>query len=177
MGANMNLFKGLVGGLLLFFGQRVFWLFVGGVGFAAGLELSNAVLASQPENTRLIAAIVLGVLGAVLALFLQKLAVALAGFFMGGLVVSAVLNMIGQQQNPLAWLFMLIGALIGAGLIVGLFNWALILLSSLGGAMLITQAFQLEALVSGGLFIVLFLVGFISQANTYTRAKRAKEDR
>jgi hypothetical protein len=167
-----DLIKGILGAVLLFFGRRLFWLFVGAVGFVAGLELGNFIFPNQPETTHLIVAVVFGIVGVLLAFFLQKIAVMLAGLIVGGLFVWGLLNVIGQQTHPQAWLFILIGAVIGAALVAGVFNWALMILSAVGGALLITQAVHLTQILSGLVFLGLLLVGFTFQARSYRRVKR-----
>jgi hypothetical protein len=75
----------LAGIALLLAGRRLFWLFVGVVGFFAGLRFALQVLGPRAD-LRWIVALAAGLLGIVLAIALQRLAVALAGFFVGGYV-------------------------------------------------------------------------------------------
>jgi hypothetical protein len=62
-----------------------------------------------------------------------------------------------------SWLPFLIGGFIGALLLVVLFNWALIVLSSLAGANFILQGIRITALPAVGLFILLVVVGIVIQ--------------
>ena len=68
----------LVGIAVLLLGRKLFWLFVGAVGFVIGLGLAFQLLVEQPEWLILIAALVIGLAGAVLAIFAQKVAVVIA---------------------------------------------------------------------------------------------------
>ena len=69
----------LFGVALLTTGRKLYWLFVGVVGFVAGISLSRLLFKSETQWVLLAIALVAGVLGAVLALFLQGLAVGAAG--------------------------------------------------------------------------------------------------
>ena len=69
----------VVGLLLLLAGRRLFWLFVAVAGFVAGVEAVPYVLPLQTELFTLVVGLAFGLLGALLAFFLQKLAIAIAG--------------------------------------------------------------------------------------------------
>src|SRR5262245_52324544 len=89
----------IVGLAVLLFGRRLFWLFVGAVGFAVGLHVARAVLADRPEWVVLIAALILGLIGAMLAIVFQWLAVGLGGFAAGvegSLLVAGALGWDGS---------------------------------------------------------------------------------
>jgi hypothetical protein len=162
----------LVGLLLLLLGRRLFWLFVAVVGFVVGVEAAQYVLPHQTELFTLIVALVLGLLGALLAIFLQKVAIALAGFAGGGylaIVLGApLLGGVGIKY-PGAWLCFLVGGILGAILLMVFFNWALIILSSLHGAHLILRALPTPQHYFTILLVALALVGIFIQASTYRR--------
>src|SRR5947207_7507424 len=81
----------LIGVVILFFGRRLFWLCVAAVGFAAGIEIAPHLVQQPSPVLALTFALVLGFIGALLALFLQKVAIAIAGFLSGGkLALAAV---------------------------------------------------------------------------------------
>lgn len=154
----------LVGIVLLLFGRRLFWLFVGAVGFIAGMEWGATVLGKQPETVALLFALVIGVVCALLALAIQRIAVAIAGGFVGGMFamqLATAAGFSGQTNHIIAFL---IGALVAALLISLLFDWALIVLSSLAGGSLIAQMLlsgrSLEMIAA----LVLCIVGIVFQA-------------
>src|SRR3989440_11207642 len=74
----------LIGAIILFFGRKLFWLCVAAVGFAAGVEFAPHLMHEPTPVLQLSIAIVFGFVGALLALFLQKIAIAVAGFLAGG---------------------------------------------------------------------------------------------
>jgi hypothetical protein len=154
----------LIGVGLLFFGRRAFWLFVASAGFVAGLSLANSIL-QVPESIGLIIGIGIGLLAALLAIFLQRFAINLAGFLVGGYIalqLLPVLNLEGGWWTTV--LTFIIGGAIGVFLVGMFLDWALISLSALAGASLVTEALN----ISGGLgmvvFVILIVVGVVFQA-------------
>jgi hypothetical protein len=162
----------ILGLLLLLLGRRLFWLFVAVAGFVVGVEAAPYVLPHQSELFLLVVALVLGLIGALLALFLQKVAIALGGFAAGGylaLVLCAPLLGGAGIEYPGAWLCFLIGGILGAILLFVFFNWALIILSSVHGAHLILRAISPPHHYFTLLFVILALAGIVIQAATYRR--------
>src|SRR5688500_8251535 len=131
--------------LLLFLGRRLFWLFVGLVGFFAGLTFAARFFSEQSGMELLLIAAGCGIVGVLLAFCLQKLAIAVAGFLAGGLFATNLLESAAMQVPPLVPF--LIGGIIGAILLLTIFDWALILLSSVTGATLLSRALPLEPLL------------------------------
>ncbi len=149
---------------LLVFGRKLFWLFVGVIGFASGIHLATRFFPGQPEWMILAIALVAGVLGALLALFLQWLAIGLAGFLAGAYIVVRVLSVSGLGTSGINWILFLIGGIIGLILMIILFDWALIILSSLVGAGLITESIHVAHSSGLFLFIVLVIAGVLVQS-------------
>src|SRR5437879_6770759 len=79
----------LIGVVILFFGRKLFWLCVAAVGFAVGVEIAPHIIQEPSSILGLIVALALGLLGALLALFLQKVAIAVLGFLAGGYLAGA----------------------------------------------------------------------------------------
>lgn len=157
----------LLGLALLLAGRRLFWLFVGTIGFAVARELVTPLVASDSRGVALIVALIAGLAGAVLAIFMQKVAIGLAGALAGAYYVNVFLASWPARDPWVGWVIMLIGAIIGALLLLLLFKWALILFSSVAGAYLIVRAlvpFGMSDELKGGLFLALLLVGVFVQA-------------
>jgi len=161
-----------VGLALLFFGRQLFWLFVAGAGFAAGLALATDLFQGQPDWLVLAVAVIAGVLGAVLSIFLQRLAVGLAGFFTGAYTVLTVVARLGYQDW--VWIAALCGGILGALLVIVLFDWALIILSALTGALLVVDKLRLEPSLELLAFAVLLVAGIVSQAAQLRRQLRTE---
>ena len=74
----------IIGVVILFFGRKLFWLCVAAVGFAVGVKIAPLLVNESASLLALLIALIFGVLGALLALFLQKVAIAVLGFLAGG---------------------------------------------------------------------------------------------
>src|SRR5215467_8179107 len=90
---NARLLAFLVGAVLLVLGRRLFWLFVGIVGFVTVYRLSLEALHVHPFAVRLALALVAGLFGVLLAVFVQRLAVGLAGFLVGAWFAAGLLGL------------------------------------------------------------------------------------
>jgi hypothetical protein len=166
----------IVGAIILFFGRSLFWLFVAVAGFLGGYYLAKNNLDLHPQTTLVVVACIVGVICAVISIFLQKLAIAIAGFFSGGYLAMNLAYATGLQV-PMMVAFV-VGGIIGALLVWVIFDWALILLSSLTGALLITQGLQqykLTDMVILIAFVVLLIIGIAVQAAQLRKPKPAPE--
>jgi hypothetical protein len=166
----MMLLRILVGIGLLVMGRRLFFLFVGLIGFITGIHLASHFFPGQPEWMILAIGLMAGVLGALLALLLQWMAVGLAGFLAGGYITLSVLHVLGLGIRT-DWLPFLIGGILGTLLTIFLFYWALIILSSLAGAGLIMETFHVDHWVETFLFIVLSIAGIVIQSVSMKRRR------
>lgn len=164
----------VLGVLLLTCGRKLFWLFVAAIGFVAGAYVAKMWMQSAPPLVSFLAAVACGVLGAVLARGVQKLAVALAGFFAGGYLLTVLLSLGAVQAPGREWLSFLIGGVIGAVLMVVLFEWTLIVLSSIGGAHLITMEFHFHAAAMLALTTALVVCGVLVQTKLIGETGKSK---
>jgi uncharacterized membrane protein YeaQ/YmgE (transglycosylase-associated protein family) len=158
----------LVGIVLLIFGRKLFWLFVAAMGFIVGTEIATSLFEHQP-GLILISALVLGLVGAIVALFLQKVAVGIGGFLAAGYFVMTVLSAWALQAPERAWISFLVGGVIGAVLMIYIFDWALIIFSSISGTHLIIHSFQMNQAMASALFVALVVVGILVQARLLAR--------
>jgi drug/metabolite transporter (DMT)-like permease len=157
----------LVGIAVLFLGRRLFWLFVAAVGFILGLALAIDLLPQLPDWVILVAALVFGLVGALIAVIAQRVAIIIAGFFMGGYALLWLLQLFSLNPDRLDWLIFIVGGIIGAILVQFLFDAALIVLSALAGATLIAQVTNFSPPVTAVLFVVLLVLGIIVQAQMW----------
>jgi hypothetical protein len=172
----MEILRIVVGVCLLIFGRKLFWLLVAAIGFLAALGLASEVLHSQPQPVAIIAAVLVGLLGALLAIFLQKVAVVIAGMVAGGYSALLLMNWFGSNTAHFPWIPVIIGAIVGALLMAMLFEWALILLSSVTGAYLIAQVVDGGFSASLALFAVLSIVGIVVQAKSRKGRRHKKKE-
>jgi len=159
----------LIGIVILFFGRKLFWLCVAAVGFVAGVELAPHLVTEPSPLLQLTVAIVLGIIGTLLALFLQKIAIAVFGFLAGGKLAGAIAAAFFVHYAHYSAVIFAVGGLIGAILLLTLFNWALIVISSLIGAHLIQSAIVLPPTGSTIVFLGLAVIGMVVQAASVRR--------
>ena len=164
----------LLGILVLLFGRRLYWLLVAIAGFLAGLLIVNAELVGQPAWLTMLVACGVGVLGALLALLLQRLAFALIGFFTGaylGLAVAQATNLASSSAY-----FWLAGAAVGVVAAILLTDWALIVLSAAVGATTIAAHVPVDQAVRPLVVLGLLVVGVIVQARQLRSHSSAPPD-
>lgn len=154
----------LLAGLgLVFFGRKLFWFFVGIGGFLAGWYLAQEYLPPEHEMLMVIMAGAAGLIGVLLALLLQKVAVLVGGFLAGGYA----LLMLSPGLGPLAGVHpaipFVLGGILGAILMRLVFDAGLIILSSLAGAALILEVLHVKEPLHLPLLIVIALIGTVVQ--------------
>jgi hypothetical protein len=167
--ALVNLLLGIV---LLILGRKLFWLFVGVAGFLVGMEIAERFV-TGPEGMKLLIAIAAGILGAVIAVFLQKVAIAIGGYVTVELLRASALfpKALAGIQGTAVSVPYIIGGIIGAVLLFILFDWGLIVLSSLSGASLIVHGINLQSHALLLLFAVLVVVGILVQAQIKRKSR------
>jgi hypothetical protein len=106
----------------------------------------------------------------------------LAGFMGGGYAAATLFEAAGLGRLLMAdmpyrwWVVFIVGGILGAVLIGVLFDWALIALSSVIGAMLITQAVPILGVGRALLFVGLVAVGVAVQWFLMRRDRSSRSD-
>jgi hypothetical protein len=168
---SVGIVGALIGIVILFFGRKLFWLCVAAVGFAAGVEIAPHLVHEPSPLLALTVALVLGLIGALLALFLQKIAIAVLGFLAGGKLAGSIAAAFFVQYAQYSTIIFVVGGIIGAILLLVLFDWALIVVSSLIGAHLIQSTIVLPPSGSTIVFIGLTILGIVVQAASLRRSQ------
>ena len=165
MNFSVPIVGALIGAVILFFGRKLFWLCVAAIGFAAGVELAPHLVHEPSALLSLTIAILLGIIGALLAVFLQKIAIGVLGFLAGGKLAGAIAAAFFVHYAQHSTIVFVIGGIIGAVLLLVLFDWALIVVSSLIGAHLIVYQSAIVLPQSGSIivFIGLAVLGVLVQ--------------
>ncbi len=157
----------ILGIVLLLFGRMLFWLFVAATGFLLGIELAGVLLPDQPEWLRFLAAIIAGIVGGIVGIVAQRLAFALGGFFAGG---YAALMIVAQWEIPLQPMgCVIIGGLLGAVVAFFVMDWAIIVLSSVAGAICLVTVANLAPAIAAMLILLLTIVGIAVQGRRLAR--------
>jgi hypothetical protein len=158
----------LIGLAALLFGRQLYWLFVAAAGFVLGFNLAQNLLQTDVAWLAIVIGLAVGALGALLAVFFQRLAIAIAGFVTGGyllgqLAASLQIAAAADTFAPVNLIIYIVGGIIGAVLVTVFFDPALILLSAILGATLTTpvaaEFLNLDPTLRAVLYIVLLVLG------------------
>jgi len=152
----------LIGGVLLFFGGRYYWLVAGGVGFLFGTSIGSAPDGGVVTGSAVAMGILFGVIAAVAAVFVTKFALGMTGFIVGGIFMVRLMEAIGWNLGS-TFVAFLVGGMLGLFLVLISQDWALIFLSVITGAGIIVNQLELDPSTAGFVYIVLFIVGFVFQ--------------
>ncbi len=169
----LSFVNAIFGTVLLVAGRKIFWLMVGVIGFIIGVQVAARFFHGS-ELTMLIAGLVLGIIFAGLAFFVESLAIGLAGFLGGGYILLSLAGLFGFDKGILTWIIFIVGGILGAALIAVLLDWALISISSLAGASLIVEAFHFESATAALIFFILVIIGVAIQGAALRREQRVK---
>lgn len=158
----------ILGLVLLVFGRKLFWLFVAIAGFLVGMEFAGVILGDQPQWVLVVVAGIAGLLGALLAVFAERIAFSLAGFFAGSYLALIVAQSLSVNGHSVVWFG--VGGVIGAMFAALVMDWAIIILSCLVGAGAVLQSVDLGQTVSFIVFVVLVSGGVVVQSRLMRRS-------
>lgn len=170
----MEIYNIIMGVILLLFGRKLFWLFIGIAGFLFGMEITGMYFGGQPQWVQLAIAIGVGCLGALLAMLAQRLAFTVGGFF-AGVFLALKVGQLFAVPGPGAMLLLIIGAgVIGAVVATLVMDMAITILACLVGAAAIVGELHLGHSVNFVVFVILAGAGFLFQEKLLPRAKKAR---
>jgi hypothetical protein len=165
----------VLGLLIILFGRKLFWLFVGFTGFFVGFDLVQQIWGEDPGSTAIIVAFVIGILGAVAAVFAQRLAITVAGFIGGGYLTFQLLGALGITSGQVTLIGTFVGAIVGTVIVGGLVDYALIVFSSVVGALAIFHEITLAPPLNLILGIALAMLGIIVQTSQLQHDEDSKD--
>jgi len=160
----LNIAKAVFGGIMLFLGRDMDWLFSIGIGLLVGLKMTALLQANTPLWMVLLLVLAIGAIGALPYVIYPESKYLVTGFLVGGYIVSEYLNnvlyvFLDTVLTGSTWLAFFVGAVIGAVFLVVTKEWGLMLSSALIGAFLIADLFinlplLTATLIASGLFIL-----------------------
>ena len=150
------------GSVLLLFGRQLYTALLGLLGFFViyGMLADVATLAS---DLRLGVAVGVGVVSALLAFVVRRVAVLLAGAMLGAGAALWAAGFYALRSEVLTWAAAVVAALLGAWALRQVFETALIVVSSFIGALLIMAALRLEGMPAHVGVAVLIVAGVAFQ--------------
>ena len=161
----------IIGGGLLITGRKLFWLLVGAIGFLVGVEIA-ARFTFRSELVLILSVIALGVVFALMAIFLETVAISMAGFLGGGLVLMRLAALFGLGGGPARIVAFVAGGIVGVILVVWLFDVALIAISTLVGTSMVVSGLPLRGAERPLLFVGLVVLGVLIQSLVMLREHR-----
>ena len=167
----LNLLNIVLGSALLLAGRKIFWLFVGAIGFVFGVEIATRFFHGS-QLIMILAGLVSGMIFAGLAVFVESIAIALAGFLGGGYVLLSVAAILGLDKGALPGIAFIVGGILGVVLVALLFDWALISISSLAGAAMVVRVLPVATATAGLIYLGLLLAGVLIQGSILRNERR-----
>ena len=151
----MLILRGIIGGIILFLGRELNFLFAGGMAALVAFRLAPKLPSSLPNWADYAFVIAFAIIVVWVVIAYERAGYFISGFFAGGYVLMERFEP-GVLTFPV--LPFIVGSVIGA-VIIGFFTeWALIVITSLIGAVYATTLFRLsqtaETLVAAGLFVI-----------------------
>lgn len=152
---NFIVLRGIAGGIILFLGRELSFLFSAAMAVFLGIRLLPFLPSSWPSWGDLAFLVALAVLAAVLTIIEKRVGYYVCGFLIGGFIMTEIYAP-GYLTIPI--LPFIIGSVFGS-VIVGLFGeWAMIIVACMIGTYLIYGVLPLygtaRTLASAGIFIV-----------------------
>jgi uncharacterized membrane protein YoaK (UPF0700 family) len=160
---NILTIRGIIGGVILFLGHELNFIFAAGMAALIGFRLTPLLPPQWPSWSDAAFMVTLAVIAAILTLLNERAGYFVSGFLAGGylLVEYFAPNVLTVPLLPF-----FVGGIIGALVLGFLTEWALIIVSAAIGASYILNLFRLnptaEILVGSGLFIVGALVQVVA---------------
>jgi hypothetical protein len=166
----MSIFTAIFGAAILLIGRQLFWVAVAGLGFILGLSYATQYYQGSPHMIILVS-LGIGLIGAILAYALERAAAGLVGFLAGWYLTLSLTEFLKWDPGKFSLFFTILGGLIGVALIFVLFDWSLIILSSLAGSAMVVQSLNFTPLINTIVFIVLLVLGVVIQGIMLTQEK------
>lgn len=143
-------------------GRRLFWLAFALAGFLLGFRLAAGMVAG-PEWLTWAVGVGAGGIAAVMAVFLEGLALAAAAFFAGVLLTVDVAAAFGVGGHPQIWLAWIAGGTVVLVLAMALLPWALAIISAALGGLMVAEGLAWPPTMRLVAFAVVAAAGLLIQ--------------
>ncbi len=160
----MSILYFFLGVILLIAGRKLYWFFSAVAGMVAGIYLGGVVLDAESQGWQIAFAVIGAILGAILAVGLQKLAIGIVGFVAGGYGALFLWQTLNLPEGRIELLPFIVGGIIAAVLVVLAFEYGLIALTSWAGSTLISRELDLTGWLGAAVFFGLIIAGVVIQA-------------
>lgn len=160
----LDIIRAVFGGVMLFLGRDMFWLFSLGIGLLVGQKMTTLLPPNSPLWMQLLLVAALGAIGVLPHIVYQESSYLVTGFLFGGFVLSEYANIVlnaflETQLSGSTWLIFFVGGVIGSFFLALIKDWGVMLATALLGAFLVANLINntnplTTSVIAGGLFIV-----------------------
>lgn len=171
---KLNALLLVIGLILVLLGRKVYLISIGILGFLGGLYLFMSFLGTAHDWRSLLFALLFGTVGSLLAFALHKAAWLFGGFCGGGVLALYFNDATGMIDVGSPVTLFLIGGGIGAILFLLVLDWALVVVTTLAGAALISWQSHLKGGAFQALFFGLTAAGLLIQGRTMRGDRKQK---
>jgi hypothetical protein len=176
----LNIVKAVFGGIMLFLGRDMEWIFSLGMGLLVGIKMTTLIEPDSPLWMFLLVVAAAGAISVLPYLVFPESRYFVTGLFFGGYLLSEYGNTVlkaflGSGLSGTTWTIFFVGAVIGAAALAFTKAWGVMFATALAGAFIVSSLFAnltslTQSLIAGGLFIT----GSIVQA-IIMRVEKAAE--
>lgn len=139
----MPIITAAIGFVMLILGRQFYGVFVGGCAYLATIYILRFFGRGQSQMELIIVPLVIGILAMALTFYMKRFAAYLAGFVAGWFIFSNLAEAIGAGSHYFTWLPLTIAGVCGALVLFPWFDVAMVLLSTVLGAILIVTSIHL----------------------------------
>jgi len=148
--------RAVLGGILLFLGRELTFLFAGGMAALIALRVSPNLPASWSRWADIAFIIGLAIIAAGATFINERFGYVLSGFLGGGYLLIEYFQPGASTIPPLPFI---VGSVLGAALMGVFTEWAMMIISSIIGSYFVVDLFafrsiEAKTMVSGGLFLI-----------------------
>jgi hypothetical protein len=129
----------LAGLAVALMGRKLIWLLVAVAGFILAYQLTSRFLTGLDPTINLIISVGVGVVAGYFATRFMSLLINIAGFILVGNAAITLVSLFGISSTIGLLVAFVIGGLIALALVRWMLAWALIIISTLGGASMVTE--------------------------------------
>jgi hypothetical protein len=152
-----------IGFMMLIAGRPVYSVFVGSISFLLGTYLTSQIRVFPPEWNTFFVPLLFAIIGVVLTQAFKRWTARVAGFIAGGILIVNLPNAFGSGVYWNSSLLFAAAGIISVILLFFIFDFALIVLSTLTAVTLILSYMRVGNLDQGAMFFILAIFGIVVQ--------------
>jgi hypothetical protein len=152
-----------IGFMMLIAGRPIYSVFVGSIGFLVGTYLADLITVLPPEWNSFFIPMLFAIIGVALTQAFKRWAAGVAGFIAGGMMIINLPNAFGSGGYWTSPYLFAAAGIVSVILLFFIYDFALIVLSSLMAVTLILSYMKVGNLDQGAMFLILAIFGMITQ--------------